>query len=466
MQLGKVLLLALAAMLAGAAPVFAAPAEEAMEAAPEMAEPATIEYWTTQDQSDRQATIRLIADTFMALNPHVTVNVVPVAEPEVPAQLSAAAAAGSLPDVIEFGSENAIAFGAQGLLDADAHRALIDSIGRDRFYAGALHLLRAPTGMDDYYALPFHGWIQGIWYRTDWFEEAGLEPPDSWDNIRAAAEHFYDPGANQYGILVGTKSEPYAEQVFTQFAISNGARLFDAGGNLVFNSPEMKEALEYYLEVAQYNPPGPQTWRARDYYLQGKMAMFFYSTYIMDDLALQEVAAGSLTGDNFADLAGGDFDPELANKTGFVPIITGTEPASYGVVVALGVFKNDDAGQLAAAQDWVEYLYTEDAYVTYLHMAPGGMNPVLKGVASSAAFVDDPKGVHARYGAEKMGEIVEGLENIQRFGIVEGNLIEDYGAIFAQQIIPQMIFRITQEGEEIDSAMAWAEAEMQKVIDG
>ena len=136
------------------------------------------------------------------------------------------------------------------------------------------------------------------------------------------------------------------------------------------------------------------------------------------------------------------------------------------MVVALGVFKNDDAGQLAAAQSWVEYLYTQDAYVTYLHMAPGGMNPVLKGVASSAAFVDDPKGVHARYGAEKMGEIVEGLENIQRFGIVEGNLIEDYGTIFAQQIIPQMIFRITQEGEDIDTAMAWAEAEMQKVIDG
>ena len=53
----------------------------------------------------------------------------------------------------------------------------------------------------------------------------------------------------------------------------------------------MKEAVEYYAELAKYNPPGPQTWRARDYYLQGKLAMFYYSTYIMDDLALAEVAA-------------------------------------------------------------------------------------------------------------------------------------------------------------------------------
>ena len=43
-------------------------------------------------------------------------------------------------------------------------------------------------------------------------------------------------------------------------------------------------------------------------------------------------------------------------------------------------------------------------------------------------------------------------------------LIEEYGAIFGQQIIPQMIYKITQEGEDVDRAMAWAEAEMKKAI--
>ena len=134
--------------------------------------------------------------------------------------------------------------------------------------------------------------MQGIWYRTDWFEEAGLAPPSTWETIEKAAEHFYDINNNQYGILVGTTEENYMEQCFTQIAISNNARIFDKNGNIVFNSPEMREAVEYYTNLAKFNPPGPQTWRARDYYLQGKMAMFFYSTYIMDDLAILENAAG------------------------------------------------------------------------------------------------------------------------------------------------------------------------------
>ena len=227
----------------------------------------------------------------------------------------------------------------------------------------------------------------------------------------------------------------------------------------------MKKTIEYYAGLAKYNPPGPQTWRARDYYLQGKMAGFFYSTYIMDDLALQDVAAGSLTNEHFKDLKGGTFDPDLANKTGFAPKISNKQPSSYGVIVAFGIFKSDDAAKTAGAKKFIEFMYTEDAYVSFLHMAVGGMNPVLREISASEKFMEDPKGIFKRYGKQKMGEIISGLENIQRFGIVEGNLIEDYGKIFAQQIIPQMIYKITQENMDVQKAMDWAEAEMKKAIE-
>ncbi len=425
--------------------------------------PTAIEFWTTETQSERMSTIQLLADTYEALNPGYSVKVVPIEENDWPKQAAAAAAAGNLPALGEMGSENAIQFGAEGLLDMEATTAFIKDLGKSKFYAGALKLLRSPK-RGTYYAVPYHGWIQGIWYRQDWFEDAGLKAPTTWKSIKEAAEYFHKPSENQYGILIGTTAEGYSEQVFTQFAISNKARIFDAEGNLVFNSPEMKETIEYYAELAKLTLPGPQTWRARDYYLQGKMAMFFYSTYIMDDLALQKVAAGSLTGDNFKDLTGATFDPDLANKTAFAPIITGTADASYGVIVAMGLFNQSDSAKTAAAAKFLSYLFEEDSYVAFLHMAPGGMNPVIEGISSSDNFMDDPKGIYEHYGKEKMDEIISGLKSIQRFGIVDGNLIEEYGTIFGQQIIPQMIYKITQEGEDIDSAMAWAEAEMQKAI--
>jgi multiple sugar transport system substrate-binding protein len=427
------------------------------------AKPAEFEFWTTETQSERMSTIQLLVDTFAALNPQLKVTPVPVDENDMPKQVAASSAAGTLPAIAEFGSENALAFGAEGLLDVEANTDLINSLGKNRFYSGTLKLLET-TQKGSYYAIPYHGWIQGIWYRSDWFEKEGLEPPSSWEAIEKAAKTFYKPDQNQYGILVGTRAEVYSEQCFTQFAISNGARLFDKDGNLIFNSPEMKETIEFYAGLSQYNPPGPQTWRARDYYLQGKMAGFFYSTYIMDDLALQEVAAGSLTAEHFKDLKGSDFDPELANKTGFAPIIKNKQPSSYGVIVALGLFKNDDEAVTAGAKRFIEYMFTEDSYVSFLHMAPGGMNPVMKEIAGSDKFMKDPKGIFERYGKEKMGEIISGLESIQRFGIVEGNLIEDYGKIFAQQIIPQMIYKITQENMDVQKAMDWAEAEMKKAI--
>jgi multiple sugar transport system substrate-binding protein len=424
---------------------------------------AEFEMWTTQTQSDRVSNIQLLIDTFTALNPGIEINLVPVDENDLPAQVAASAAAGTLPALGEGGSENAISFGAEGLLDMEANTDFIKSIGKNRFYQGTLKILESPT-RGQYYAVPYHGWIQGIWYRKDWFADAGFDAPEDWDSIEKAAKHFYQPDKNQYGILVGTKAEVFSEQVFTQFAISNNARLFDKEGNLIFNSPRMKEALEYYARIAKYNPPGPQTWRARDYYIQGKMAMFFYSTYIMDDLALAEVAAGSLTGENFQDLKGASFDTNLVANTAFAPKISKRQPASYGVVVTYALYNQEDKNKTAAAGMFLDYLFTEDAYISYVHMQPGGMNPVLKEIAENEKFLNDPNKVYERYGKDKIAQIVSGLENIQRFGIVDGNLIEAYGKIFTQQIIPQLIFKITQEGEDVQKAMDWAEGEMKKVV--
>ena len=438
-------------------------AEGASGTAAEPTGPVEIEFWTTQTQSDRQATIQVLVDTFEALNPDITINVVPVEENDVSTQVAAAANAGTLPALAEFGAETAVALGAEGVLDVDGITDFVRDFGEDRFYRGALRMVG--TGDGSYYAMPFHGWIQGIWYRADWFEEAGLEPPNNWDRILEAAEYFYDPAQNQYGILVGTRAEAYAEQVFTQFARSNGAALFDRDGNLVFNSPEMREAIEYYAEVAQYNPPGPQTWRARDYYLQNKMAMFFYSTYIMDDLALESDAAGSLTGENFEDLQGAAFDPELVQNTRLAPIITNTQEAGYGVILSLALFDQGDSAKTEAAKKFMRYLLSPNAYVTFLHMAPGGMNPVLPEMASNVRFLNDPKGVYSNYGGEKLEEIISGLNSIESFGIVDGRRIEAASVIFERQIIPQMLFAITQEGADIDQAMARAEAEMREVIE-
>ena len=444
--------------------LLAAAAGVSLLAAPGLADAQTsIDMWTTETQSDRLATIQLLLDTFSALNPDIEVSVVAVDENDVPTQVAAAAAAGTLPNILNAGSELMVAFGEEGLLDLGAASELIAELGPDRFFSGALSMHESPED-GVYYALPYHGWIQGIWYRADWFEEAGLEPPSTWESIRAAAEHFYDPDNNQYGILIGNQADTFAEQVFTQFAISNGVQQFNSDGELVFNSPETLETLEYYIDLAQFAPPGPQTWRARDYYLQGRLAMFFYSTFIMDDLALAEVAAGSLTNENFEELEGTEFDPDLVDNTRMVPVITNTQDAGYGVVVSMGIVESDDQAETDAAKELIRFLYEPASYITWLHMAPGGMNPVVREIAGDAEYLADPRGIFERYGADGIQEIIAGLDEIQTFSLVDGRVFPASGEIFARQIIPQMIYRATWEDVPPAEAISWAEDQMSEIV--
>lgn len=422
----------------------------------------TVEFWTAQTQTDRMQTIQLLADTFEALNDGVKVKLVPVDENEMATQMAAAVAAGTTPQLIEVNSEIIMSLGEEGIVDTKTHKDVVKDIGKDRFHKGALTTLTSPSG--EYYGLPYHGWIQGIWYRKDWFDKKGLAAPNTWENIEKAAKALTDKSKNQYGILVGTKQDSYTEQVFTQLALSNDAAEFDKNGKLIFNSPATLDTIKYYNKLAQYNPPGPQNWRARDYYLQGKMGMFFYSTYIMDDLALAEVAKGSLTSENFKELSGGTFDPNLVKNTAFAPIITHKSSASYGTLSGLVALKSKDAAKTKATKDFIEFMYDPASYITFLHMAPGGMNPMLKGIAEDPAYLDDANGVFNLYGADKMKQIVSGFDDIRSFSVVQGKTFPASGAIFAKSVIPRMIYSVTIEGKDPQAALDEAEQEMKTII--
>lgn len=49
------------------------------------------------------------------------------------------------------------------LIDQDAVKEVIDSVGEDKYYEGATNLVRSEDGKS-YIAAPLSGWVQGIWY--------------------------------------------------------------------------------------------------------------------------------------------------------------------------------------------------------------------------------------------------------------------------------------------------------------
>ena len=412
----------------------------------------TVEYWTTQTEQDRVEVINDLIERFESQQDQYQIELVTVQENDIPTKLASGMAAGRLPQMIEVGAENILNLGAEGMLDSEAVNDVVNRIGEEDIYDGALKMLSNPEG--GYFGVPFHGWVQGIWYREDLFEERGLEPPTTWENIMAAAKEFHNPEEQQYGIVIGTNKDSYARQTFTQYALSNNARIFDKEGNLVFNSPEMVETLEFYAELAETTPPGPNGWRdARDLYLAGRVPMMMYSTYIMDDIGLQATDYGGEQGEMIEN---------LVDKTNFANTMKNKSEAVYGQINGLTFVKASDEEKLEGAKAFAEFLVTGENYIDFLHMAPGGMNAVRPSVANDPKYLEHEL---LEVWGEKSARIASGLNSIGKFGYVEGKVFPKIGNITSQFIVGQTIMRMTERDWSAERAAEWGHNEMQDALE-
>jgi multiple sugar transport system substrate-binding protein len=428
------------------------------------AEPMELTLWTTEVRPERQAVIGYLMDAFAAYNDDVQVRVVGLGEKGMSDALTATGLEGRAPDIVHAGTDPIVSLAATGALDRGLATEVMNTLGRERFALGARRMLRDEAS-DTFDGVPFTGWLQGIVYRADWFAEAGLAPPETWEDILNAAKRLHDPARGRYGILIGTEADFYAQQVFTPLALANGVRIVDATGRIVFDSPETVETLKFVKRLAAFAPPGAHTPRARDYYLQGRLAMMFYSTFIMDDLALPEIAADSLTGANFDALEGAAFDPDLLSNTHTVTRITKSRPASFGAVTALGLFPAEDPARREAVKRLVLFLFNPDVYVAWLHMVPGGMLPVLPEVANDDVFYRDLAGVLDHYGRARLKAILRGMEGIETFGAVAGARRPEPSVILEEKIIGEMVHRAIHGGMSSADAVSWASARMRTLLE-
>src|SRR5690606_38173130 len=95
--------------------------------------------------------------------------------------------------------DQAAAWHAQGLLDTEVPAEVVESLGPATFSGRAMDMVTPDGGP---VAVPSDGWGQVLVYRTDLFEEAGLEPPETLADVAQAAEVLDTEG--RAGIVLGT----------------------------------------------------------------------------------------------------------------------------------------------------------------------------------------------------------------------------------------------------------------------
>jgi multiple sugar transport system substrate-binding protein len=424
----------------------------------------SITFWTAEDTADRVAATQKIAATFQQKT-GIQVKVVAIAEDQLPSQIQSASAGGTLPDVmgaLSLGLVHSLA--ADDLADQDAANEVIDSLGRDTFSQRALALVDADGKP---VAVPSDTWTQLLVYRKDLFEKAGLDTPDTFDKILAAATKLKQPGRN--GIVVATKAgDGFTQQTFEYFALANGCQLTDDQGNIQLTSPPCVATFKFYGDLISggSSKGGQDVDTTRASYFAGRSAMIVWSSFLLDELAGLRKDALPTCPECRADKR------FLAENSGIVTAISGpngSEPTQFGELTNFAIIKD---GNTDPAKQFVEFMMS-DGYADWLALAPEGKIPTRTGTKDNPkeyseawgklrAGVDEKASLADLYPPEVLEALTKSTDTMSRWGFQQGQG-RVVGALAAEQPIPKALAAELDGELTPDAAAKQAQADVEEI---
>ncbi len=419
----------------------------------------SLTVWIVEDLPDRVAATQEIVDAF-AESSGVDVKLTAVAEDQFNQILTSNAAAGDLPDVIgglPLGQVRTLS--ANQLVDTEAVGEVLEGLDPGTFSESALQLTAQG---DEQLAIPSESWIQLLVYRKDLFDEAGLAEPTTYDDILAAAEALDSPDVAGF-VGANVAGDAFTAQTMEEIGLGNGCEMVDEEGEVLFDSAECVEALDFYGQLMQdYTVSGAQdvdTTRAS--YFAGQAAMIIWSTFILDEMA-------GLRDDALPTCPECREDPGfLAKNSGVVTSIqgpSGDEPATFGEVTSWTIAAESATDP---AKEFVDYMMN-DGYEPWLAIAPEGKVPVRSGdtpdsTTFSDAWAEMEVGVDTKaplsefYGQDVIDALTLGTDSLSRWAIPQGQG-DLLGAIQGEQPVANAVNQVAGGTDPEEAASQAADA--------
>ncbi len=153
----------------------------------------------------------------------------------------------------------------QGLADANCLERLtqyftaLGTDGPDNDFVGhSLALCRNPYSKGPFYCLPYVGNAMMFFYNPSMLEEAGYTGPmDTWEDVKAAAKMVAEKGRRRkFGYMMAANQQQAFGGWLAAFWSYGGKVLGEDGNTPSLNSEAGRTALDLWLELAEYAPPG------------------------------------------------------------------------------------------------------------------------------------------------------------------------------------------------------------------
>jgi ABC-type glycerol-3-phosphate transport system substrate-binding protein len=318
----------------------------------------TMGTWAGPEQASFQAVI----DGFNELYPNVTVNFTSGGNNLAPL-LSTAVQGGNPPDIACIAQPGLIAqFAEQGAIQPidDLRDQIVDNFGESVADVGAVDGTQ--------YAVMFKGSNKStIWYNVADFEEAGVEPPETWDDLHEVASTIKAAGITPYsvGVDAGWPISDIFENIYLRTA---GAEKYDqlSKHEIPWTDQSVKDALTLMADVVgdSSNMAGG-TDGSLETTFDASAAKVFSEDPQAAMLILGDFAPGVVKNN--------PLEPVTGYNVFAFPSIEGSDPAVVGGGDLCAMFKESEA-----ATAFLEYLTTPEA--AEIWAARGGFSSPNKNV--------------------------------------------------------------------------------------
>ena len=314
--------------------------------------------WSGAEQESFEAVIA----GFNELFPNVTVKYTSGGDNLGPL-LSTAVQGGNPPDIAAIAQPGLISqFAEQGALQSidDLRPEIVDNFGEAVADVGAVDGTQ--------YAFLFKGSNKAtIWYNVADFEEAGVEPPETWDDLNEVASTLKAAGITPYsvGVDVGWPITDLFENVYIRTA---GPEMYDqlAKHEIPWTDQSVKDALTVMQDIfGESDNLAGGTSAALQTDMPASVAKVFSNSPQAAMVIIGDFAPGVVT-DN-------PLEPVTGYNVFTFPSIEGSDPAVVGSGDQFVNFKQSEA-----ATAFLEYLTTPEA--AEIWAARGGFSSPNKNV--------------------------------------------------------------------------------------
>lgn len=390
-------------------------------------DPVTIRWWSPQASPAQLAAYKLQIDNFEKAHPNIKVVFEKTSDEGYAPQLAAAFASGDVPNVVTHLPSFAVSnYWRNDLLEP--LNDVISMVGPEKYYPGANDIYEIDKGQ---YAGTGIGNSAAnmLWVRSDLLGEAGLEIPETWDELRAACQKMQKGGI--YGAPL-----PYAKNSMTTLTIIGfihlaGGQIFTPDLDVALDSDATRNALDFYTSMREFCPPGATN------YSWGESLTAFVSG---------ATATGIYTGRVLINV--NEQNPPIADSVTcalYPRVSRDVSPWTFNDFPS--VFIPKAAPHMEETKRFAAFLFDPEGYIAQLHAAPGHVLPVLQTISDDPRYQDNPI-------IEKYTEEVDLMASAAAGGFNLGYESPDHtpnvkaGEIVNSGVLADMVQRVVLNGED------------------